>query len=82
MGLHIQGFHSDGIAKINFPQKFGFQDFGVEVCLFLRALGAIFLVVYGLKASLKTDGFLVIKQISSSGSGGCNQRPIWVNSIA
>ena len=46
LGLHVQGFHKEGIAKINFSQKSFFVDFGIEFYFFLETLGAVFLVFW------------------------------------
>ena len=51
LGLQIQGFRMECIAKINFSQKSCFMDFRHEFSRFVEVLGAVFLVFCALKAS-------------------------------
>ena len=57
LGLQIQGFRMEGIAKIDFSQKSCFMDFGHEFGCFVEVLGAVFLVFCASKASSSSSCF-------------------------
>ena len=52
-----QGFRREGIAKNNFLQKPFFMDFGIDICYFLEALGAVFMIIVDLETGLSIDEF-------------------------
>ena len=54
-----------------------FKEFMNLILVFVDALGAVFLIFYALKTSLKTKRFFVKNEISSSGSGGADRGGIW-----
>ena len=70
LGLQIQGVRKEGIVKTNFSQKSFVMNFRVDFSGFLWGLGIRFSVFLFLENKLKSDAFLMIKRISSLGSGG------------
>ena len=62
-GLNNQRFRIEGTSKSHFSLKLLFMNFVVDVLSLFGVLGAVCLVFYVLKTSLKSAGFLMENRI-------------------
>ena len=77
LGLLEPSVRFECVAKTLFCTEIVLYKFRGRLLLFLKALGAVFLIFGALEAGLKIDRFLVVSRILSSMGADGKSRHFW-----